>query len=139
MLHRRILLPATLLLLPGLSAANAALNLEPLGILNTGGAEISAYDASTRRLFVTNAGGNSVAIVDASNPAALRRIGTIDVAQFGSPTSVAAHQGLIAVAVANPQKTQPGVVALYRASGALLGTVTVGALPDTNHGIEDGR
>ncbi len=140
MAHRRILLRATTLaLLPALCTANGALNMEPLDTLNTGGAEISAYDASSRRLFVTNAEGKSVAIVDASMPTALRRIGTIDLAALGSPTSVAAHGGLIAVAVANPQKTLPGQVAFYRSNGSLLGTVTVGALPDMVTFTPDGR
>jgi hypothetical protein len=121
------------------SADHSALNLEQLGTLNTGGAEISAYDAFSRRLFVTNAVGNSVAIVDASKPAQLVRVGTIDVSALGSPNSVAAHRGIIAVAIEDAVKTAPGKIAFYRPDGTLIWTVAVGALPDMITFTPDGR
>ena len=129
-----------MILSPGLAlAGNDALNLEQLGTLDTGGAEISAYDAFSRRLFVTNATGSSVAIVDASNPAQLVRVGTIDVSALGSPNSVAAHRGIIAVAIEDAVKTAPGKIAFYRPDGTLIWTVTVGALPDMITFTPDGR
>jgi len=120
-------------------SGHKALNLEQLGTLDTGGAEISAYDASSRRLFVTNATGSSVAIVDASNPAQLVRVGTIDVSAFGSPNSVAAHRGIIAVAIEAADKTAPGRIGFYRPDGTLVSTVVVGALPDMITFTPDGR
>jgi DNA-binding beta-propeller fold protein YncE len=127
-------------LVPGLAlAGHSALNLEQIGTLDTGGAEISAYDPQSRRLFVTNAVGSSVAIVDASNPAQLRRVGTIDVSPFGSPNSVAAHRGVIAVAIEDAVKTAPGRIAFYRPDGTLVSTVIVGALPDMITFTPDGR
>jgi hypothetical protein len=128
-----------LALLPQTGAAHDALNLEQLDTVDTGGAEISAYDAGSRRLFTTSAAGNSVAIVDASRPDRLVKIGTIDVSAFGSPNSVAAHDGLIAVAIGNASKTLPGRVAFYRPNGQLLGSVVVGALPDMLKFTPDGR
>src|SRR5512139_2013048 len=129
-----------MILLPALaSAGHAALNLEQLGTLDTGGAEISAYDAYSRRLFVTNAIGSSVAIVDASNPAQLVRVGTIDVSALGSPNSVAARRGIIAVAIEAADKTAPGRIGFYRSDGTLVSTVVVGALPDMITFTPDGR
>lgn len=128
--YRAVLVAAALIALPAIGAARAPLTMEALGTLNTGGAEISAYDAGSRRLFVTNAGNDSVAIVDASSPSSLVQIGTIDVSALGSPNSVAARDGLVAVAIESPDKVSPGVVAFYRTSGHLLGTVQVGSLPD---------
>ena len=129
-----------MILLPALATAgHSALNLEQIGTLDTGGAEISAYDSFSRRLFVTNAAGSSVAIVDASNPAQLVRVGTIDVSALGSPNSVAAHRGIIAVAIEDAVKTAPGKIGFYRPDGTLIWTVTVGALPDMITFTPDGR
>ncbi len=89
--------------------------------------------------FVTNAGGNSVAIVDASRANALRRVGAIDVSAWGSPNSVAARDGLVAVAVGASNKTLRGHVVFYRTDGKLLGAVQVGALPDMITFTRDGR
>ena len=56
---------------------------------------------------MTNAAGSSVAIIDASNPAQQVRVGTIDVSALGSANSVAAHRGIIAVAIEDAVKTRP--------------------------------
>jgi hypothetical protein len=128
-----------LTLLPRTGAAHSALNLELLGTVNTGGAEISAYDPGSRRIFTTNAGANSVAIINAANPAALVQVATIDVSTMGSPNSVAVHDGLVAVAIGNHNKVLPGRVAFYRTNGQLLGSVVVGALPDMLAFTPDGR
>lgn len=45
--------------------------------------------------------------------------------------SVAVHNGIVAVAIQAPVKTDNGRMALYKASDlTLLGSVVVGALPD---------
>lgn len=95
-------------------------------------AEIPAYDARSKRLFVVNAGLGDVDVLDLSNPAAPVRIGGLDVGAIGaSANSVATHDGLVAVAVEATDKTAPGTVALYDAATlALLGQAPVGALPD---------
>ena len=130
---------ALLAALPITSHADGAIQLEQLDSINTGGAEISAYDPGSRRLFTTSAETNSVAIVDASNPAALVQIDTISVSKYGSPTSVAVKNGVIAVAIGSSVKTDPGTVAFYRPNGQELGTVKVGALPDMVTFTPDGR
>lgn len=106
------------------------------------GAEISAFDPTTDRFFVTSAAG--VTIVNASNPASPTIVGTIDFssAAFGftnDVNSVAAKGGIIAVAVANSNKTDPGRVFLLDAQGNLLKTLAVGALPDMLTFTPDGK
>lgn len=106
------------------------------------GAEISAFDPATDRFFVTSAAG--VTIVNASNPASPSIVRTIDfsAAPFGftnDVNSVAAKGGIIAVAVANAIKTEPGRVFLLNAQGELIKAVTVGALPDMVTFTPDGK
>ena len=95
-----------------------------------GGAEISAYDRESKRLFVTDAENQRVDIVSISDPAHPVLVGAISVAP-GSPNSVAVDEGIVAVAVEAPIKTDPGTVRFYDANGAAAHPgVTVGALPD---------
>jgi hypothetical protein len=109
----------------------AGLDIRLLGSLNTGGAEISAFDRDSRRLFVTDAIGKRVIIVDASNPSNLVPAGVIDVSAAGSPNSVAVGRGMVAVAIQDgTDKTKPGVVNFYTTRGDFIAGVPVGALPD---------
>lgn len=94
-------------------------------------AEISAYDAVSQRLFVLNSPANKVDIVDLADPANPTKVGEISLAAFGAaPNSVAAKNGLVAVAVEAAVKQNPGQVAFFTTGGTVLGSVTVGALPD---------
>lgn len=96
-----------------------------------GGAEISAFDPATARLFTTNAVGNRLDRWDLSDPAAPQALSSIDLAPYGAgPNSVAVANGIVAVAVEAAPRTDPGVVAFFNAAGNFLGQVTVGALPD---------
>jgi len=109
-----------------------AIKIEALDSITLAGAEISAYDAATKRIFVTSSSG--LQIVDATDPRALTLVTTIAPAAlgFGSSdvTSVAAKNGIIAVALPNSDKTLPGQVLFLDANGNLLGSVQVGSLPD---------
>lgn len=112
-----------------------ALTLEKIGGFDggvTGAAEITAYDASSKRLFVVNGANGTVDVLDLTNPAAPRKVGSIDVAALGAGVnSVAVHDGLVALAIEAAVKTDPGVVAFYNAADLrLLNSVMVGALPD---------
>jgi hypothetical protein len=142
---RRTHLLAALLLagaaLGGLSAAGAGstgarpielsvLGTYSSGVFADGAQEIVAYDAGTKRLFVVNAGLDTVDILDASDPSAPTKFGEIDTQRFGSPNSVDVHDGLVAVALEADPKTDPGTVAFFDADGAALASVEVGALPD---------
>lgn len=107
--------------------------LTPLSTFDAGGAgsaEIVAYDAGSKRLFVVNAQTRTVDVLDVRNPKLPTRITTIDTSALGAPNSVAAHDGLVAVAIESSPKTAPGHVAFYNVSGELITAVQVGALPD---------
>lgn len=95
------------------------------------GAEIAAFDPASRRLFVVNR--STIDVLDLAHPAApslLTRI-PVDSLYGGGANSVAARQGVVAVAVENREDRQaPGRVVFLDAAGALLGQVPVGPQPD---------
>ena len=98
----------------------------------SGAAEVPAYDPLSRRLFVVNAILGSVDVLDLNNPSAPVLVQTLDVSDLGaSVNSVAIHNGVVALAIEADPKTDPGLVAFYRAADLQrIGQVTVGALPD---------
>jgi hypothetical protein len=116
----------------------------PAAKFESGAAEIVAYDKSTRRIFVTNAQDVTVDVLDATDPAQPVKVGQIDLkaipgfdpAKIGAANSVAARDGLLAVAVEAAPKTAPGLIAFYDTAAnfalpvAPLKTVTTGAQPD---------
>lgn len=106
-----------------------------------GAAEITAYDPATKRLFVVNGANGTVDVLDLTTPSAPTKVGTISVTTLGaSVNSVAVHDGLVALAIEATVKTNPGVVALYKASDlSFLHSVTVGALPDMLTFTPDGK
>ena len=111
------------------------LGLEKIGGFDgaaTGAAEITAYDAASKRLFVVNGANGTVDVLDLSTPTAPVKLGTLNVGALGaSVNSVAVHDGLVALAIEAAPKTSPGTVAFYNAADLrLLNSVTVGALPD---------
>ena len=121
----------------------APLELSVLGTYSTGlgeaSSEIATYDPQSRRVFVTNAASKSVDILDVRAPSSPTRIARIDVAALGTPNSVAVEDGLVAVAIEAPVKTDAGLVAFYTVSGALIAQVRVGSQPDMLTFTPDGR
>ena len=111
-----------------------SITLKQIGRYSAGGtttsAEISVYDPGTKRLFSINLALQRLDILDLSNPESqvLATVGTV--ALGGNPNSVAVHDGIVAVAIEGAQKTDPGTVKFFNTSGALLNSLTVGALPD---------
>ena len=97
-----------------------------------GAAEITAYDAASKRLFVVNGANGTVDVLDLSAPGSPKRVGTISVGSMGAAVnSVAVHDGLVALAIEAAPKTSPGTVAFYNAADLkLVNSVKVGALPD---------
>lgn len=133
---------------PAPDATPVSLTLEKIGgFTHTGGeasAEITAYDPLSKRLFVVNGALGSVDVLDLSNPAAPTSVGAIAGSSIGSGlgaiNSVAIRDGIVALAVEASPKTGNGLVAWVRASDStLLGTDTVGALPDMLTFTPDGR
>jgi hypothetical protein len=107
---------------------------QPIGSYATGlaggtSAETSAFEDD--RLFVTNSTGNSLDVVDASDPHAPTLLRRIDLSPYGAgPNSVDVRDGLVAVAVEASPKTAPGKVVFFRSNGDFVASATVGALPD---------
>ncbi len=112
------------------------ISLEPIGTYRDGAfevsaAEIVAHDPATQRLFVVNAdpAGPAIDVLDVSDPTSPTLVQSIT-GLGGNPNSVALNDGLLAVAVENPVKDEPGQVVFYDTDGAELNRVQVGALPD---------
>lgn len=129
-------------------ATPAQLTLQKIGSYQTGqyevsAAEIPAYDAASKRLFVVNALVGAVDVIDLSDPTKPVKLGQLDataVLAGSSINSVAVFNGTVAVAIQAPVKTDAGRMALYRASDlSLLGSATVGALPDMITFTPDGK
>jgi DNA-binding beta-propeller fold protein YncE len=122
-----------------------SIRLTPVGRYNSGiidaergGAEITAYDRATRRLFVVNLNQRRLDVVDVRDISAPIPVTHFDT--LGDPTSVAVSRGLVAVSSAAVVKTDPGLVQFYDAGTlTLLGQVTVGALPDMVTFTPDGK
>jgi hypothetical protein len=112
------------------------ITLEPLGTyaagqFDLGAAEIVAHDPKTQQLFVVNAQAAVLDVLDIRNPAAPARVVSVDMKPYGAvANSVTTFDGIVAVAVENAVKTDPGVVVFFDNKLNFLNKVTVGALPD---------
>lgn len=101
------------------------------GLFGVGAAEIVAHDPKSQNLFVVNASNAVVEVISITNPVAPVKVGSIDMTPYGAvANSVAVADGIIAVAVEAPVKTDPGVVVFFNRKLEYLSKVTVGALPD---------
>jgi DNA-binding beta-propeller fold protein YncE len=98
---------------------------------NGGGAEITAFDPGSDRLYVANGSNNTVSVLNMSNPTAPTLITTLNFAGIGSPNSVAIMNGVVAIALEAPVKTNNGSVHFFNAANnTFLTSASVGALPD---------
>lgn len=113
------------------------------GIFAESAAEIPAYDAASKRLFVVNAQAGVLDVLDLSQPNQPVKIAEIqvhDIAEGAEVNSVAVHNGIVAIAIQAAVKTDPGYVALYQAKDlSKLAHVQVGALPDMLTFSQDGQ
>lgn len=128
---------------PIASAANG-ISIEFLGRANSGvglaGSEIAAYDAASKRLFVTNGATNKIDFFDITNPAAPSFIKSVDLGALGVTgiQSVASKGGYVAAAASVGGNNQAaGKVFVMDTNGnidprAATGIV-VGSLPDSVH------
>ncbi|MFN7661834.1 MAG: choice-of-anchor I domain-containing protein, partial [Dolichospermum sp.] len=109
------------------------------GITSANGAEISAFDPVSKRLFVV--AGNTVDIYTVSSTGSLTVTGTLTPTITPTadttliPNSVTVKNGVVAVAYAVQNTTTSaqltGKVAFFNAgNGSLINAVDVGALPD---------
>src|SRR6185503_6417207 len=112
------------------------IGLQVLGTYATGrfdgsASEISDYDPVTKRLFTVDSVNKSLDILDVSNPSTPTLVLSVSILPYGgNPNSVAVKDGVVAVAVENVIKTNPGVVVFFNTAGAFVSQVSVGALPD---------
>jgi hypothetical protein len=95
-------------------------------------AEIAAYDAQTRTLWVSGVTGVDVLNVA---PTGLSFNSRIDLSSFGAINSIAIHNGIAAFAIESTANRElPGIVQFYNTSTRSLtsgiNSVTVGSLPD---------
>lgn len=97
-------------------------------------AEVVTFDPATDRAFVLNVVGNTIDVVGISASGTVSAAGSIDLTtldDFGSASSVAVKNGILAVSYASSQPGANGFVALFDAStGSLINTVEVGPGPD---------
>ena len=97
-------------------------------------AEIPAYDAASKRLFVVNAQKGLVDVLDASKPAQPVHIAELSARTYlanSEVNSVAVKNGIVAIAVQAQNKTDTGIVVLFNAKDlSFISKVSVGALPD---------
>ncbi|WP_240607227.1 choice-of-anchor I family protein [Cryobacterium aureum] len=134
------------------SGTDPYFDLAPLGTYETGtfdksAAEIVTYHATSKRLFVVNAAQGAVDVLSIADPTtpvkqfSLSVAGTaIDGGTSLIPTGSTANSvavradGLGAIAIESPTKTDAGWLVFFNANelaeSAILGAVTVGALPD---------
>jgi uncharacterized protein len=112
------------------SLSNQTGFLTKIGGFAGSGSEISAYDATTQRLFVIS-GGTELEILDLSDPTNPTLVDTLDISEYGAgANSVAIRNGIVAIAVESDPVTDAGKVVFFRTDGTFLNAVEVGALPD---------
>jgi hypothetical protein len=133
---------------PQPEATPLTVKLEKIGNYATGefvksAAEITAYDAASKRSFVVNALAGAVDVLDLSNPALPVKVGRIEgtaVLAGAEINSVAVRNGIVAVAMQARVKTDNGRMALYSASTLeLISQIEIGAQPDMVTFTPDGR
>lgn len=104
------------------------------GASGSNSAEISAYDSSSKRLFIANSVANKLDILNLTNPAVPVLVSSINlsVAPFsGAINSVAAHNGKIAIALEGlTDKQANGKVVFVDVNGNWISEVATGAMPD---------
>lgn len=97
-------------------------------------AEIPAYDAASKRLFVVNAKKGLVDVLDASKPEQPVHIAELSARDYladSEVNSVAVQNGIVAIAVQAKNKTDAGLVVFFNAKDlSFMSKVAVGSLPD---------
>ncbi|MEL7038816.1 MAG: choice-of-anchor I family protein, partial [Cyanobacteria bacterium J06592_8] len=101
------------------------------GIFDESAAEISAFDPSSQRLFITNGATDQLDILSLTNPSNPVKIGEIDLSDFGvGANSVAVKNGIVVAAVEAEDGLTEGQAVFFDIEGNLINAVTVGILPD---------
>ena len=96
-------------------------------------AEVVAYDKTTAKFYVQNTNEGHIEIVTLAANGTLTKTGDINLTaldSYGGVNSVAVHNGLVAVAYANANGSQPGRVVLFDGNGSFIKSIVVGIGPD---------
>jgi len=110
-------------------------------------AEIVAFDSTSQKFFIVNAQNNTIDVLAIDDEYVFGKDescndGSLDLSLTnvsGGPNSVAVYNGLVAVAVEDDPKQNPGEVAFYNAADcSFIRSVQVGALPDMLTFTENG-
>ncbi len=117
--------------IPAVGASNGVLDVAALGA----NAEISAYNPTSGFLYTVGGGSGAIVVSDLRDPANPQVVAIATPADNSETLQSAAVFGtLLAIAVQNTVKTDPGFVQFYDLSDPALpvhlSTVSVGALPD---------
>lgn len=101
------------------------------GIYDEGATEIAAFDPFTDRLFSVNGSTGDIDVLDISDVTLPVLAFTIDLTPYGGgANSVAIKNGVVAAAVEDSIKTNPGKVVFFDTDGNYINSVGVGAQPD---------
>ncbi len=118
-----------------LSAKMTKLGTYKTGIFGESAAEIVSYDSLSQKFFITNASTNTIDVVTLKG-----EVSHIELANFGGGVnSVAAHNGMIAVAMQAEDKQSNGSIEFFSHTGEHLKTIVAGALPDMVTFSKDGK
>jgi len=113
-----------------------------VGLGGLGAAEITAFDEKTNRLFaVNNSAVNKIDVIDITNPAAPKLVGSISMQPYGGlVNSVDVRDGKLAAAIESINKQANGKVVVFDTETLRpLKTILVGALPDMVTYSKDGN
>lgn len=121
-------------------APSLATSFQPFTTLALAGAEITAFDKTSSKLFVTSDQGLQIVRLGSDLRLTLEKVVSLrSVASTDDVTSVATKNGLVAVAVKGFTSTLPGTVVLMDTNGNVLRSLEVGANPDMVTFTPDGR
>ena len=128
------------LLSSAVAAVDGTIDMNALGA----NAEISAYNPASGYLYTVGGGSGAIVVSDLRNPAAPVAVAKATPGDTSKTLQSAAVYGkLLAVAVQNSVKTDPGFIQFYDLTNPALpvyiSTVTVGALPDMVKFSSDGK
>ncbi len=140
-----------------LGSYSAADPTDPTDHWDKGASESIAYDAQSQRLFTSNLFSTAtdehssvdiISIQDPAQPTLVKRVAVRDfvttTGYFGNPgkpsiNSVAVKNGIVAAAVENYPKWEPGWILFFDTEGNFKNKVIAGALPDMVTFTPDGR
>ena len=138
MFRQTSVLAVTLAIAAPAAAQVSHVHLSTIQSANQAG-EITAYDAASGRYFVTNPVSGALDVFSTSPSGQLSFLTSVPL--LGRPNSVAAHGGLVVVAVTGATQQSNGFVQFVDAASATLSgaAVQVGPLPDMIAFTPDGQ